>query len=281
MDTELLRTFLEVRNTRHFGRAAENLCITQAAVSARIKQLEESLGAALFTRSRNNIQLSAEGERLVPHAETVLLALARARHEVQLGDTEQRQVRMGVRSGLWGGALQSKFSSLRESDAELCVNLASLEPGEALRKLLDRSLDCALLCEPPGMPELENITVGEFSLRLYGSAGRLSLRKAIDAAYVYLDWGGGFARFHARHFGDQALPRLQTNLDSLALACVLAEGGACYLPASRRQELAQQGLNPVRGAPVYTRQLSLVYHPDSPQRDVAESIARRFSGVKV
>lgn len=281
MDTELLRTFLEVRNTRHFGRAAENLCITQAAVSARIKQLEESLGASLFTRSRNNIQLSAEGERLVPHAETVLLALARARHEVQLGDTGQRRVRMGVRSGLWGAALQARFSSLREREGELCIDLVSLEPGDALRKLLDRSLDCALLCEPPGMPELDSVTVGEFSLRLYGSAGRLSLRKALDAAYVYLDWGGGFARFHARHFGDRALPRLQTNLDSLAVACLEAEGGACYLPASRRQELAQSGLNPVRGAPVYSRQLALVFHPDSPQREVVQTIARRFSGVKV
>ncbi|WP_082880488.1 MULTISPECIES: LysR family transcriptional regulator [unclassified Oleiphilus] len=39
MDIELLRTFLEVKNTRHFGKAAENLYLTQAAVSARIKQL--------------------------------------------------------------------------------------------------------------------------------------------------------------------------------------------------------------------------------------------------
>ncbi|WP_082881977.1 LysR family transcriptional regulator [Oleiphilus sp. HI0043] len=39
MDIELLRTFLEVKNTRHFGKAAEHLYLTQAAVSARIKQL--------------------------------------------------------------------------------------------------------------------------------------------------------------------------------------------------------------------------------------------------
>ena len=44
MDIALLKTFLEVAKTRHFGRAAENLYITQAAVSARIKQMEEDLG---------------------------------------------------------------------------------------------------------------------------------------------------------------------------------------------------------------------------------------------
>ena len=65
MDIELLKTFLEVKNTRHFGKAADNLYLTQAAVSARVKQLEDYFGIKLFIRSRNNIQLTAEGERLV------------------------------------------------------------------------------------------------------------------------------------------------------------------------------------------------------------------------
>ncbi|WP_187275956.1 LysR family transcriptional regulator [Parahaliea aestuarii] len=280
MDTELLRTFLEVRNTRHFGRAADNLCITQAAVSARIKQLEESLGATLFTRTRNNIQLSAEGERLVPHAETVLLALARARHEAQLGDAGQRQLRIGLRNGLWGDALQRKLAALRDSDPGLRLNLASLEPGEAVRRLLDRSLDCALLCDPPGLAELDSLAVGEFSLRLYGSAGRQSLRRAINGDYVYMDWGGSFARFHVRHFGDQALPAMSTNIVELALASI-ADGGACYLPAGQRQSLAGRGLLPVRGAPVHTRQLSLVFHPEASQRETIEALARRFSGLRL
>lgn len=46
MDTELLRTFIEVSKTRHFGRAAENLYLTQSAVSFRIRQLEQQLGSA-------------------------------------------------------------------------------------------------------------------------------------------------------------------------------------------------------------------------------------------
>ncbi|SUC17946.1 transcriptional regulator HdfR [Proteus mirabilis] len=44
MDTELLKTFLEVSKTRHFGRAAESLYLTQSAVSFRIRQLETQLG---------------------------------------------------------------------------------------------------------------------------------------------------------------------------------------------------------------------------------------------
>lgn len=72
MDTELLKTFLEVSRTRHFGRAAESLYLTQSAVSFRIRQLENQLGANLFTRHRNNIRLTPAGERLLPYAETLM-----------------------------------------------------------------------------------------------------------------------------------------------------------------------------------------------------------------
>jgi DNA-binding transcriptional LysR family regulator len=78
MDTDLLRTFIEVSKTRHFGRAAENLYLTQSAVSFRIRQLEQQLGVSLFARHRNNIQLTQSGEHLLPYAETILQTLGRA-----------------------------------------------------------------------------------------------------------------------------------------------------------------------------------------------------------
>lgn len=62
VDTELLKTFPEVSRTRHFGRAAEALYLTQSAVSFRIRQLENQLGVNLFTRHRNNIRLTTAGE---------------------------------------------------------------------------------------------------------------------------------------------------------------------------------------------------------------------------
>ncbi len=48
MDVKVFRTFLELAKVRHFGRAAENLYLTQAAVSARIKQLENHFDAQLL-----------------------------------------------------------------------------------------------------------------------------------------------------------------------------------------------------------------------------------------
>ena len=61
----------EVSRTRHFGRAAEALYLTQSAVSFRIRQLENQL-VNLFTRHRNNIRLTTAGEKLLPYAETLM-----------------------------------------------------------------------------------------------------------------------------------------------------------------------------------------------------------------
>ena len=78
MDIQLLRTFLELDRTRHFGKAAESLFVTQSAVSARIRLLEETLGVPLFIRRRNELQLTGAGERLKRHAETIVSAWQRA-----------------------------------------------------------------------------------------------------------------------------------------------------------------------------------------------------------
>ena len=64
MDTELLRTFLQVAKTGRFRLAAEQLCLTQSAVSARIKLLEGEMGVRLFERNKHGVALTDAGNRL-------------------------------------------------------------------------------------------------------------------------------------------------------------------------------------------------------------------------
>ncbi|MFN2329659.1 MAG: LysR family transcriptional regulator [Chromatocurvus sp.] len=281
MDTELLRTFLEVRNTRHFGRAASNLFLTQAAVSARIRQLEAALGVTLFVRERNNIRLSSEGERLVPHAETVLMALARARRDMSLEDPGAYPVSVLVRSGLWMPVLQEKLDTLLAAQPDLLLRLDSRQSDVIVRMLLDRAADIALLLEPPDVPELEFAAVGDISLRLYSSRRRDTVQRALAGNYVYLNWGRAFARFHSRQFGEHGVTRLQTNMTEVARDHVVKNGGACYLPESQRRSLADSGLHPVPDAPEFERQLHMTWHASAVRRDVLEGLAEGFSGLRV
>jgi DNA-binding transcriptional LysR family regulator len=77
-----VEAFLAVGTFGGFRRAADALRVTQPAVSARIKALEDSLGVALFDRARTGLALSPAGRALRPHAEQLLHAVALARQAV-------------------------------------------------------------------------------------------------------------------------------------------------------------------------------------------------------
>ncbi|MFD0375180.1 LysR family transcriptional regulator [Streptomyces sp. NPDC127112] len=74
VDPRLLRGFLAVAEELHFTRAAARLYVAQQALSRDIRRLEQALGASLFTRTTRAVELTADGERLLPHARTVLRA---------------------------------------------------------------------------------------------------------------------------------------------------------------------------------------------------------------
>jgi DNA-binding transcriptional LysR family regulator len=82
MEIDQVETFLAVATFGGFHRAAEALRISQPAVSARIKALEESLGVKLFSRSRGGLIVSDSGRTFRPHAELLLRTAALARQAV-------------------------------------------------------------------------------------------------------------------------------------------------------------------------------------------------------
>src|SRR5580693_8174736 len=61
-----LRAFESAARHRSFTRAAEELCVTQAAISHQVKSLEERLGVTLFRRSNRGLLLTDEGVNLAP-----------------------------------------------------------------------------------------------------------------------------------------------------------------------------------------------------------------------
>lgn len=79
MDTASLQAFVEVARCGSFSLAAQQLFLTQSAISKRIAQLESQLNNRLFDRIGRSINLTEAGERLLPQAEKILSQLEDAR----------------------------------------------------------------------------------------------------------------------------------------------------------------------------------------------------------
>lgn len=76
MDTQALKAFLAVADQQSFSQAAEQLYLTQSAVSKRIAQLEQHLNASLFDRHNRTISLTEAGLSLLPKAQEILNLVA-------------------------------------------------------------------------------------------------------------------------------------------------------------------------------------------------------------
>lgn len=275
MDTELLRTFLEVNKTRHFGRASENLYLTQAAVSARVKQLESQLGVPLFIRARNNIQLTIEGERLVPHAETILLAWSRVKQDVALKPEQKQQINIGTTAGLWNFVLQDRIPQIHRDMPGLALRADAHTSDELLRLVQDNLLDVAVLYEPVQAPELSAQPLGKLKLVLASTAVDANAQNAMDENYVYVDWGTTFALFHAKRFGNVP-PALHTNMAAVAESFIAEHPGAAYLPEillrSNQSNAAHSSLKLVIDAPSFTRDVYAVYRTNTERETLLKNL---------
>ncbi len=91
-----MRTLLAAAEYKSFTRAAEELALTQPAVSHHIRQLEEELGVRLFVRGRDQLRLTREGEIAVRYAKRLQALWSRMQHEMDdIGGT-QTKLRVGI-----------------------------------------------------------------------------------------------------------------------------------------------------------------------------------------
>jgi LysR family transcriptional regulator, flagellar master operon regulator len=280
MDTDLLRTFLEINRTRHFGHAAENLHLTQSAVSARIRLLEETLGIQLFIRSRNNIQLTPAGSRLLQYAESILNTWNRARHDTALGQEDRTSLAIGGMFSLWDILLQDWIQRLYRKLPNLAIRAEANGPEVLVRKLLDGALDVAFMFEPPQMVELQEREISRIQLIMISSLHGQSASEAIKNNYILVDWGTAFAIAHARHFPDMPPPTARMGLGRMALAFILECGGATYLAEPMVREYLDSGsLHRVRDAPVIDRQVYAIYLQDTERGAMLEQALELLTPV--
>lgn len=260
MDTELLKNFLEVSRTRHFGRAAEALYLTQSAVSFRIRQLENQLGVNLFTRHRNNIRLTTAGEKLLPYAETLMNTWQAARKEVA-HTSRHNEFSIGASASLWECMLNAwlgRLYQLQEPQSGLQFEARIAQRQSLVKQLHERQLDLLITTEAPKMDEFSSQLLGHFTLALYCSS---PARKKSELNYLRLEWGPDFQQHETGLIAADEVPVLTTSSAELARQQLSALNGCSWLPVNWANE--KGGLHTVADSATLSRPLYAIWLQNS------------------
>ncbi|GLQ05048.1 LysR family transcriptional regulator [Sneathiella chinensis] len=167
MTLEQLRTFLWVARLGGVRRAAEQMNISQPAVSSRIASLEEYLGTKLFARGATGVTLTKKGVLLRNHADQIAGLVERIKADVMAADSVSRLLRLGVAETVAQTWLPDFLTRLHQIYPKLKIEV-SVDISLHLREqLLDRSLDLAILMGPVSEFTVDNIDMPPFKLDWY------------------------------------------------------------------------------------------------------------------
>jgi DNA-binding transcriptional LysR family regulator len=180
MEIDQVETFLAVATFGGFHRAAEALRISQPAVSARIKALEESLGVRLFSRSRGGLIVSDAGRTFRPHAEQLLKTAALARqavHELSPASGSPLQIAAALSISVY--FLPDILKQFQRAHPNVIISIRPGHSKEVLEMVLNEEAEIGL-ARSLQHPEVETISLRDDPLLLvtHPTRGPAKLKKA-------------------------------------------------------------------------------------------------------
>jgi len=237
MDIRFLVTFMEVAQTRHFGKAAENLYLTQSAVSARIKQLEEYFNSALFVRNRNSLQLTAAGEKLLPFAASLAdtLELARA----AMNEESVQYLSIASTPNAWDMYLEQNLGEVNGQLDDVSIRAEICSSEQLSRMIHEHSIDLALTTIPFKSDDVEILELSESMLSLYCSVELVE--QPLEHLNISLDWGQKSNEVIEKTYPDIKKAGIRTSSLQVALNYLSTNKSAIVLPEQIAQPLVSHG----------------------------------------
>lgn len=150
MDTHALQAFIAVTQQGSFSAAAEQLFITQPAVSKRIALLEEQLSVRLFDRIGRQVHLTEAGRALLPRARSILRDMADAMREVSnlTGDVSG-PLRIGTSHHIGLHRLPPVLRAFTHSYPQVQLDMHFIDSEEAWEGVLQGDLELGVVTLPP------------------------------------------------------------------------------------------------------------------------------------
>ena len=294
-----LKVFRVVADTLNFRRAADELHLTQPAITSQIKSLEEGLGIALFDRISRDIRLTPAGTTLLQYVRRIeaisndaVAALA------TFGGQEGIEISIGASHTIAVYLLPRLLLTLQKDWPKLRIHIMGGSTNEILHALTMHQIGVGLIEAPAFRPDLKIEVFGEDELALivrpdHRWAEKTELRAAelVQEPILLREVGSGMRKFVEEYLERNGVLRqqLRTSIDMNStegiLAAVEAGLGIGFVPCAVLDKALMTGsvkVIPLVKGPV-RRQLSIVLlngpEPKGPVGQLLKLLRENSPGV--
>jgi len=237
MDLGDLAIFKAVAEEGGVVRAARKLHRVPSSVTSRIQQLESSVGAQLFHRSKQRLHLSPSGEVLLAYAGKLLGLADEARNAVADGPP-RGILKLGALESTTASRLPAIFGAFHRSFPDVRIELTTGTNDVLVAAVAERRLDAAFVAVAPDRPGLSHAPVFRERLVLITSLAHPTVRSAAHVAsdsVISFPRGCAYRRVLERWLGDKDLASMRVlELSSYhaIVACVASGTGIAIVPES-------------------------------------------------
>jgi LysR family transcriptional regulator, low CO2-responsive transcriptional regulator len=213
-DTRQLLAFAALARLGSFTQAAQELFLTQSAISHAIKALEEEVGCRLFERSGRRVALTQAGEQFLRHVTKILAEMRTARTGLEeLSRWGHGRLRLGASTTACQYILPTVLREFKQSFPKCVI---SIDPGDHARQadqLLHNHIDLAIMLEPEGTRELAFVPLFVDEMRFllapahpWARAGRVHRETMEDETLILYNQTSYTFRLVKEYFHAEGLP---------------------------------------------------------------------------
>lgn len=159
LDLDAVQAFVRIAELGSFTRAAEATGATQAAISLKLKRLEERLGSRLVERTPRHVELSTQGAAFLSHARALLQAHERA---LSVFAVTRERLTIGISDHVAGPELPALIARMNAQDPELVIEIRIGSSGDLLQSFDRRELDTVIVRMQAGRTDGEMLVEEPF-----------------------------------------------------------------------------------------------------------------------
>ncbi len=154
MDTQLLRAFIRVTEKQSFSAAAQELGLTQSAMSKRIALLEQQLSQPLFDRIGRKVLLTEAGSILLPHAKNIVRSIEETEQLMQQQEKEiSGELKLATSHHIGIHRLPSILKDYRQQYPNVHLQLHFIDSEQAIESITSGDFDLAVITLPESKDE--------------------------------------------------------------------------------------------------------------------------------